>query len=42
MDSLVTSEATRHGMEITEVPGTRSIVGNLNGVIFEVNLLMES
>ncbi|XP_050283292.1 uncharacterized protein LOC126723678 isoform X2 [Quercus robur] len=38
MDSLVISEATRYGMHISEVSGTRSIVGNLDGVIFEVTL----
>ncbi|XP_075635737.1 uncharacterized protein LOC142607936 [Castanea sativa] len=38
MDSLVISEATRYGMHITEVSGTRSVVGNLDGVIFEVTL----
>ncbi|XP_059429596.1 uncharacterized protein LOC132163354 [Corylus avellana] len=38
MDSLVISEATRHGMQITEVAGTRCVVGNLDGVIFEVTL----
>lgn len=38
MDSLVISEATRYGMHISEVSGTRSVVGNLDGVIFEVTL----
>ncbi|KAE8037300.1 hypothetical protein FH972_009900 [Carpinus fangiana] len=38
MDSLVISEATRHGMQITEVAGTRCVVGNHDGVIFEVTL----
>ncbi|KAF3973425.1 hypothetical protein CMV_003159 [Castanea mollissima] len=38
MDSLVISEATRYGMHITEVSGTRSVVGNHDGVIFEVTL----
>ncbi|KAF2291943.1 hypothetical protein GH714_042285 [Hevea brasiliensis] len=38
MDSLVIKEATRHGMRMNEVPGTRALVGNLEGVIFEVFL----
>ncbi|KAL5764499.1 hypothetical protein ACOSP7_016853 [Xanthoceras sorbifolium] len=38
MDSMVINEATRHGMMINEIAGTRSVVGNLEGVIFEVTL----
>ncbi|XP_015581881.2 protein N-lysine methyltransferase METTL21A isoform X2 [Ricinus communis] len=38
MDSLVIKEAVRHGMRINEVTGTRSTIGNLEGVIFEVSL----
>ncbi|GMY15996.1 protein N-lysine methyltransferase METTL21A isoform X1 [Fagus crenata] len=38
MDSLVISEANRYGMHITEVAGTRGVVRNLDGVIFEVTL----
>ncbi|KAK9939436.1 hypothetical protein M0R45_016132 [Rubus argutus] len=38
MDSLVISEATQRKMQINELVGTRSIVGNLEGVIYEVNL----
>lgn len=38
MDLMVISEATRHGMLINEVAGTRSMVGNLEGVIFEITL----
>ncbi|GLT54242.1 hypothetical protein SLA2020_274570 [Shorea laevis] len=38
MDSLVISEATQRGMQITEVAGTRCVVRNLDGVIFEVTL----
>ncbi|KAK4758174.1 hypothetical protein SAY87_019475 [Trapa incisa] len=38
MDSLVINEAIRHGMQIHEIPETRSIVGNLEGAIFEVTL----
>lgn len=38
MDSLVVSEAIGHGMHINEIPGTRSVVGNLEGSIFEVTL----
>ncbi|KAJ4724473.1 protein N-lysine methyltransferase METTL21A-like [Melia azedarach] len=37
MDSIVVNEATRHGMLIKEIVGTRS-VANLEGVIFEVTL----
>lgn len=36
MDLLVVSEATRQGMQITEIAGSRCVVGNLDGVIFEV------
>ncbi|KAJ4970862.1 hypothetical protein NE237_003961 [Protea cynaroides] len=38
MDSMVTNEAIRHGMRVVEVPGTRSVVGNHEGVIFEITL----
>ncbi|XP_050236772.1 uncharacterized protein LOC126686669 [Mercurialis annua] len=38
MDLLVIEEAARHGMKINEVTGTRTVVGNLEGVIFEVSL----
>ncbi|KAK8661098.1 hypothetical protein V6N13_051999 [Hibiscus sabdariffa] len=38
MDMMVIAEATRHGMLINEVAGTRSVVGNLEGVIFEITL----
>ncbi|XP_048325211.2 uncharacterized protein LOC107410619 isoform X2 [Ziziphus jujuba] len=38
MDSMVINEATRHGLEINEIAGTRSVVGNLGGTIFEVTL----
>lgn len=38
MDSLVISEATQRKMQINELVGTRSFVGNLEGVIYEVNL----
>ncbi|PQQ05378.1 protein N-lysine methyltransferase METTL21A [Prunus yedoensis var. nudiflora] len=38
MDSLVISEAVRCGMQINELVGTRSVVRNLEGVIFEVTL----
>ncbi|KAH9790290.1 putative methyltransferase family protein [Citrus sinensis] len=38
MDSMVLNEATRHGLLINEIVGTRSVVGNLEGVIFEVTL----
>ncbi|KAM5584772.1 hypothetical protein ABKV19_004233 [Rosa sericea] len=38
MDSLVISEAARRKMQINELVGTRSFVGNLEGLIYEVNL----
>ncbi|KAK9273680.1 hypothetical protein L1049_018490 [Liquidambar formosana] len=38
MDSMVINEAARHGMQINEVAGTQSVVGNLEGVIFEVKI----
>ncbi|CAK9184228.1 unnamed protein product [Ilex paraguariensis] len=38
MDTMVISEAVRHGLLINEVTGTRSMVKNLEGVIFEITL----
>ncbi|XWS73636.1 hypothetical protein CRYUN_Cryun02cG0145400 [Craigia yunnanensis] len=38
MDLMVIAEASQHGMLINEVAGTRSVVGNLEGVIFEITL----
>lgn len=38
MDSLIMKQAAEHGMRMVEVTGTRSVVGNLEGVIFEVAL----
>lgn len=38
MDSILVDEAIRHGMKINEVNGTRSVVSNLEGVIFEISL----
>ncbi|KAK1292727.1 hypothetical protein QJS10_CPB17g01680 [Acorus calamus] len=38
MDKMVIDEAFRHGLEINEVRGTRTIVRNLEGVIFEMSL----
>ncbi|URE30171.1 Putative methyltransferase [Musa troglodytarum] len=38
MDAMVVSEAIRHGLQINEVDGTRSVVANLEGVIFEITL----
>ncbi|XP_009412195.1 uncharacterized protein LOC103993743 [Musa acuminata AAA Group] len=38
MDAMVVSEAIRHGLQIDEVDGTRSVVANLEGVIFEITL----
>lgn len=36
MDALVISEAYRHGLIVTEIAGSRSIVGDLEGVIFQI------
>ncbi|KAL2456240.1 putative methyltransferase family protein [Abeliophyllum distichum] len=38
MDTLVISEAIRHGLQINEVTGTQAVVKNLEGVVFEVTL----
>ncbi|KAL9333832.1 hypothetical protein Peur_073971 [Populus x canadensis] len=38
MDSLIMKQAAEHGMRMVEVTGTRSVVGNHEGVIFEVAL----
>lgn len=38
MDTMVVSEAIRHGLQIIEVVGSRSVVGNLQGVIFDITL----
>ncbi|KAK1280864.1 hypothetical protein QJS04_geneDACA015009 [Acorus gramineus] len=38
MDKMVIDEAFQHGLEINEVQGTRTIVRNLEGVIFEMSL----
>lgn len=38
MDSMIISEASKRGMQMKEVPGTRRIVGNLEGVIFEITI----
>ncbi|XP_071929340.1 uncharacterized protein [Coffea arabica] len=38
MDTLVVHEAIRHGLQINEVDGTRTLVKNLEGVIFEITL----
>ncbi|XP_059665423.1 uncharacterized protein LOC132311523 [Cornus florida] len=38
MDAMVVSEALGHGLQIKEVAGSRSVVGNLDGVIYEIIL----
>lgn len=38
MDALILDEASKHAMQMTEVAGTRSVVGNLQGVIYEITL----
>ncbi|KAL1552995.1 hypothetical protein AAHA92_13725 [Salvia divinorum] len=36
MDDMVIGEASRHGLHITEVAGTRAEIRNLGGVIYEI------
>ncbi|BAT93326.1 hypothetical protein VIGAN_07227200 [Vigna angularis var. angularis] len=38
MDSMIVIEASKLRMKMKEVTGTRCIVGNLEGVVFEVTL----
>ncbi|XP_019440756.1 PREDICTED: protein N-lysine methyltransferase METTL21A isoform X2 [Lupinus angustifolius] len=38
MDSMIITEASKHQMHLKEVLGTRTIVGNLEGVIYETTL----
>ncbi|KAK2441622.1 putative methyltransferase family protein [Trifolium repens] len=38
MDSMIISEASKFKMHMNEVPGTKCIIGNLEGVIYEVTL----
>ncbi|XP_058788341.1 uncharacterized protein LOC131662538 isoform X2 [Vicia villosa] len=38
MDSMIISEASKFRMQMKEVPGTKCIVGNLEGVIYEITL----
>ncbi|CAM8961680.1 unnamed protein product [Rhodiola kirilowii] len=38
MDALVLNEAAVHNMSVHEIPETRSIVGKLEGVIYEITL----
>ncbi|KAF1893946.1 hypothetical protein Lal_00003861 [Lupinus albus] len=38
MDSMIITEASKHQIHLKEVVGTRTIVGNLEGVIFETTL----
>ncbi|GAU21025.1 hypothetical protein TSUD_132370 [Trifolium subterraneum] len=38
MDSMIISEASKSNMHMNEVPGTKCIVGNLEGVIYEITL----
>ncbi|KAF3454040.1 hypothetical protein FNV43_RR04487 [Rhamnella rubrinervis] len=38
MDLMVINEARQHGLQINEIVGTRSVVANLEGAIFEVTL----
>ncbi|KAG6536083.1 hypothetical protein ZIOFF_001126 [Zingiber officinale] len=38
MDAMIVDEALKHGMQISEVQGTRSVVANLEGVIFEITM----
>ncbi|KAL4590580.1 hypothetical protein LXL04_003514 [Taraxacum kok-saghyz] len=38
MDVMVPKEAVKHGLQIREVEGTRSVIANLEGVIYEITL----
>lgn len=38
MDLMVTKEAIQHGLQIHEVDGTRCVIANLEGVIYEITL----
>lgn len=38
MDVMVPKEAVKHGLQIREVDGTRSVIANLEGVIYEITL----
>ncbi|KVH87549.1 Nicotinamide N-methyltransferase-like protein [Cynara cardunculus var. scolymus] len=38
MDVMVTNEAIQHGLKIHEVDGTRCVIANLEGVIYEIIL----
>ncbi|XP_076905766.1 uncharacterized protein LOC143561621 isoform X2 [Bidens hawaiensis] len=38
MDVMVTKEAIAHGLQIHEVEGTRSVISNLEGVIYDITL----
>ncbi|KMZ71015.1 hypothetical protein ZOSMA_18G01130 [Zostera marina] len=38
MDAMVMSEAHKHGMKINEISGTRTIISNLFGVVYEITL----
>ncbi|KAK1439513.1 hypothetical protein QVD17_05332 [Tagetes erecta] len=38
MDVMVTKEAIGHGLQIREVEGTRSVISNLEGVIYDITL----
>lgn len=35
---MVISEAVRHGLVINEIDGSRTVVKNLQGVVFEITL----
>lgn len=38
MDVMVVSEAVKHGLHVAEIPGSRSVIGNLEGVIYDITL----
>ncbi|KAL9233557.1 hypothetical protein vseg_008537 [Gypsophila vaccaria] len=38
MDEMICDEANQHGLSMKEVAGTRSVVGNLEGVVYEIAL----
>ncbi|MED6221162.1 hypothetical protein PIB30_051780 [Stylosanthes scabra] len=41
MDSMIVIEASTHQMQMKEVAGTRRIVGNLEGVVYEITLQLK-
>lgn len=38
MDVMVVSEAVKHGLVVAEIAGSRTVIGNLGGVIYDITL----